>query len=140
MLNQEKMWLFVAEQLEVEIGEVFKLNETSGKYCLTLSGLQVQTNDECKPWVQAKEQEAELIHGKMSVKKIPWKPKENEEYCFLKWSYDTALDIEPCFGRWIGCYEDYASFSLGNVFRTEEEALAHAIEVVKRYKKRYEES
>lgn len=77
----------VAEMLGVELGEEFKVSITETfVYKITENGLRrrYQTDSE---WVGSPPVTlTSLLRGDYSIVKLPWKPKEGEEY----WHYSEA--------------------------------------------------
>ena len=63
--------------------------------------------------------------GGYRFKKKPFAPKYGEDYFFLAVEYDESKGIifRALQGTWIGSSIDYGMLAVGNIFRTEEEAL-----------------
>ena len=74
-----------------------------------------------------------LVTGWYKVKKLPWKPKEGDEYWGILMCGDT------CQGCWSNRTQDFAMYYAGNCFETEKSAMEHAPEVIEKLKKKYEE-
>lgn len=70
----------------------------------------------------------DLLRGKYEVVKLPFKPKQGEYYFYI---VDTDGNID-CL-NWDGVGFDYKLFSMGNCFRTAEEALEHKDAVLKKF-------
>lgn len=117
----------VAKLLGVELGEEFIIENADRKETVVLAadGFHViQPNnvvgpDHGKPF-------SKVLQGLYEVKKIPWEPKEGEEY----WT----IHLEPV-GKprailypWMGDKPDFANLRLNMVYRTREEAEAHMSE------------
>ena len=63
-----------------------------------------------------------LLAGNEKIIKKPWKPKYGEKYFFINKSRnDTEYSVEVL--PWWGESVDYALYSIGNIFKTKEEAL-----------------
>ena len=70
-------------------------------------------------------------------KRKPFIPKYGEEYFFLTIDDDDNENIllDVAINTWIGVETDYGRLALGNVFRTEEEALKSRNEMLERLEK-----
>ena len=114
----------VADLLGVEINEEFKVRSTkfpqnvnSEIFVLTIGGM---TTDD---GITRNDILIDLLLGVLEIVKLPWKPKHMEHY----WSVTAKGSIlEDCFSaRNMYCL---ALCKLGKVYRTKEEAEAHAEE------------
>ena len=112
----------IAEMLNVDIGEEFKLQEIDNKiYKIELNGFWQRTENQ-KCWDSMEGSFFELnaiLMGKRTVFKLPWKPKKGETY----------YTFELLNGKWIvhllwwaevPCH--YALLDKGWVYRTKAEA------------------
>ena len=63
-----------------------------------------------------------LLDGRLSIRKLPWKPKINEVY------YYPTVDLDSlcCNCEWRGEDIDYHRLNNGLVFQTREEAIEMA--------------
>ena len=113
----------IADMLGVEIGEEFKIRFESGDitddlYMLTPAGI-------CIPALSTTVYDIfpRLLTGQIEIVKLPWRPK-HMEHC---WSVTAKGSIlEDCFSaRNMYCL---ALYKLGKLYRTKEEAEAHAEE------------
>lgn len=112
----------IAEMLNVDIGEEFKLQEIDNKiYKIELNGFWQRTENQ-KCWDSMEGSFFELnaiLMGKRTVVKLPWKPKKGETYYTFeifrgKWVVRSLW--------WTGAPCNYALLDKGWVFRTKEEA------------------
>lgn len=113
----------IAELLGVELGEEFKVRLTqtpeiinSEIFVLREHGLET---DDC---IQRSDILANLLTGTYEIVKLPWKPKGGDSY----WYYSEFYILEKSV--WDGALFDLALYKLGKIYRTREEAEAHAAE------------
>jgi hypothetical protein len=110
----------IAQMLGVEIGEEFKIKGYDGlTYKLTDAGLELTTVDGQKTkWFDHGALNS-LLKGKMEIVKLPWKPKEGEDY----YSFCRFLG-EWCVWQqqWTNHPYDLALLEKGWIYRTHEEA------------------
>ena len=112
----------IAELLGVEVGERFKIKNSDKEetVVLAMDGFHViQPNDVLGP--DHGELLSKVLQGLYEVKKIPWQPKEGEEFFYpnivcgfvssARWKNDLNFHI--------------AMKALGMVYRTEQEAEEH---------------
>lgn len=132
----------VAELLGVELGEKFKIATNdgglTGYYVLTESGLDIADNE--KPTMDYYSTIVglleDLLVGKMSVKKIPFKPIKGEEYWTIILSGNSTFVARK---KWNNDFEDYLRYSVGGCFKTKEEITDKVIEnVINNIKGEYE--
>ena len=115
----------IAKMLGVEIGEKFKVTRKDtvllSEFYITDNGLYEQIPNQ-SPLLNSPILK-DLLIGERKIIKLPWKPKHMEHY----WSVTTKGSIlEDCFSaRNIYCL---ALYKLGKIYRTREEAEAHAEE------------
>lgn len=111
--------LEICKMLSVELGEEFKVDRDDRTYWLDLDGLH---SGEC---VAEDEDDAmlhDLLCGEVEIVKLPWKPKEGEDYytfiydCYHKWCVWQQ--------RWSNHPFDLALLEKGWVYRSREEAEA----------------
>lgn len=114
----------VANMLGVEIGEEFKVRcqdgELSARFYIIDDGLYEQCKDET-PLVNSALLR-DLLIGRCEIIKLPWKPKGEDSY----WYYSELHILEKSV--WDGALFDLALYKLGKLYRTYEEAEAHAEE------------
>lgn len=112
----------IAEMLNVDIGEEFKLQEIDNKiYKIELNGFWQRTENQ-KCWDSMEGSFFELnaiLMGKRTVVKLPWKPKKGETYYTFellngKWIVHLLW--------WIDSPNEYALLDKGWVYRTKVEA------------------
>ena len=112
----------IAEMLNVDIGEEFKLQEIDNKiYKIELNGFWQRTENQ-KCWDSMEGSFFELIAilmGKRTVVKLPWKQKKGETYYTFellngKWIVHLLW--------WIDSPNEYALLDKGWVYRTKAEA------------------
>lgn len=113
----------VAKMLGVELGEEFKIKGYDGlTYKFVDYGLQLSSqNDIGITAIPTNVALVSLLNGNDEIVKLPWKPKEGEDY------YSFVL----MYGKWVvqelwwrGFPEEYALLDKGWVYRTCEEAQA----------------
>ena len=125
----------ICEMLGVEIGEEFKLKQTSGdiksaKYRFRNIGDQIiyERTDFCGDWTMCSAEEVGLlVLGKHEIVKLPFEPKDGETYWYVRWGHNQCVDIG--YGVWTGDDIDYRNLYCGNCFRTEAEAEKHKFEI-----------
>ena len=125
----------VAKLLGVELGEEFRIKTHGdtlyklterGLCCLMiLSGWENQENYAL----------AELLYGKLEIEKLPWKPKQNGFYYYVRWYMEQngkwRIEAkEELYSRL--CANDNMRVDVCNCFKTCEEAEAQKYEVFKR--------
>lgn len=112
----------IAEMLNVDIGEEFKLQEIDNKiYKIELNGFWQRTENQ-KCWDSMEGSFFELnaiLMGKRTVVKLPWKPKKGETYYTFellngKWIVHLLW--------WIDSPNEYALLDKGWVYRSQAEA------------------
>lgn len=131
----------VAKLLGVELEEEFNIVESNiyvdcmlVRYMLNTKGLFYYSEAQ-KSWQSAADFILlNLLTGKKTIKKLPWKPKANEDYFYVGWLYDGE--------HWRFCIEttyfdatetrDNLNVDTGNCFRTHEEAEAAQFDVFER--------
>ena len=126
----------VAEMLNLEMYERFKLKSSDGidcyggTYYFSEDGLKCLDSPLNNNWVLAS-----ILFGKAEIVKLPWKPKEGEEY----WHYSEAWNEGiPC--KWEGGWFDLLLWKAGNCFRTREEASIEGKENIEQIQKEFEEA
>ena len=122
----------VARMLGVELGDIFKIYGERFKvvdevFHINEKGL---IDGDGRTWSGVL---IRLITGEYTLKKIPWKPKNGDRY------FAVMTDRETDCNRWGDDCIDFSFYFAGNCFKTEEEALAHAPEVIGKLRGKYEE-
>ena len=105
----------VAKMLGVKLGEPFMVGDC--KYYFTEKGLcwnNVTDSDENCVWTLYY-----LLNGAFTIKRKPWKPKDDEEY----WLVNQCGDIISL--NWIDNFLCITNYKIGNCYRTKEEAEAN---------------
>ena len=112
----------ICKMLGVELGEEFKvnLNGWNNTYRFNNNGLYGRTQTE--KWIACPKLFCLLTTGNAEIVKLPWKPKEGEDYytfiydCYHKWCVWQQ--------RWSNHPFDLALLEKGWVYRSREEAEA----------------
>jgi hypothetical protein len=108
--------------LGVELGEKFKIKgeDELMTYRFSSDGLQVTYGDGIEiPYISTNSAFVALVTGKDEVVKLLWEPKMYEEY----WTFcSIQLQWSVTSYRWQGNPDDVATFKVGWVYRTREEA------------------
>ena len=115
----------IAKMLGVELGDRFKVTRRdtvlSSEFYITDNGLYEQIRNQ-SPMLNSPILK-DLLIGERKMIKLPWKPKNGEAYYYIdtddKVTYET-FDSSVVF--------DLALYKLGKLYRTREEAEAHAEE------------
>lgn len=109
----------VADLLGLELDEEFSLKNKEGEllsknYRISqIAGLLIKYGDE---WHQSGYLD-EIISGKLTVVKLPWKPYLTEPYYVYSTYHKTVIE-----NKWLGVTEDLLYWKIGNCFKTREEA------------------
>lgn len=135
---EQKILTVLREEIGVEIGEEFDVYENGEKQWTCKFdevGFSHEIDDEFREsgfWKQI----VCKFHS-YQFKKKPFIPKCGEEYFFLTIDDDDNENIllDVAINTWIGVETDYGRLALGNVFRTEEEALKSRNEMLERLEK-----
>lgn len=128
----------IAKMLGIELGEEFKITGSLIKdyiFRMTEDGLE-QKKDNDEYWRTGDfslHRLDHLLHGIASIIKIPFEPKEGDEYwrplCNNTYGEET---VEATSDTWVGTTLDLTLLALGMVYRTKEEAEAHLAEDYKK--------
>ena len=135
---EQKILEVLREEIGVRIGEEFDVYENGEKQWTCKFdevGFSHEIDDEFREsgfWKQI----VCKFHS-YQFKKKPFIPKWGEEYFFLTIDDDDNENIllDVAINTWIGVETDYGRLALGNVFRTEEEALKGRNEMLERLEK-----
>ena len=120
----------VAEILGVELEEEFSLKDKDGEVLSknykisSIFGLLLK-------WYQSG-YIGEIISGRLTIVKLPWKPKRGDEFYY----YGTSRVMQSI---WTGDVYDYSLWKCGNCFKTKEEAETKGKEIMEAIQKEYEE-
>lgn len=109
----------ICKMLGVELGEEFKIKDYELTLTITDKGLMAADDSSETGWTPANALFVVLLNGDAEIVKIPWKPKMYEEY----WTFcSIQLKWNVTSYRWQGNPDDVATFKVGWVYRTREEA------------------
>lgn len=115
----------IAKMLGVELGEKFKVRST--KYTQNVNSeifvftkVGITTDD----GITRNDILIDLLLGVLEIIKLTWKPKDGDHYWYVE--YDEGCDL--CRTTWSDSSYDLALHKLGKLYRTREEAEAHAEE------------
>lgn len=119
----------IAEMLGVEIGEEFKIKGSdSSIFKLEGTGLFSRKNTDDSIWcVTMGLTLRDIIVGVSEIEKIPFEPKDGEDYWSVKWGRNQHIEVSG--GMWTSDDIDYRKLYCGNCFRTEAEAEKHKLEI-----------
>lgn len=109
----------VAKLLGVELEEVFRLKEYESYFKFTEKDFESSVNG--TTWLAGDSLTLRFIlEGKVTIKKLPWKPKNGEIY------YYSCPDYDYLCSNSIWCDDslDRYRFKYNMVFKTKEEAIA----------------
>ena len=115
----------IAEMLGVEIGEEFKVKGSDGKLSAKFYIIDDGLYEQCKDGMPLLNSALlrDLLIGRCEIIKLPWKPK----YWDIVWSVNTSGT--PYEFTFINSSDtQLALYKLGKIYRTREEAEAHAEE------------
>lgn len=127
----------IAEMLNVEIGEEFKVKGDNVTYKFTSDGLKLIQCDGfgLEITVDANPKLYSLLNGKDEIIKIPYKPKNGEDY----YTFGTSAGKWMVWGqRWTNHPVDLALLAKGWVFRSNKEAEAELPKVAIEFGAKYE--
>lgn len=124
----------IAKMLGVEIGEEFKLKQTTGdiksaKYRFRNIGDQIiyEHTDFCGDWTMCSAEDVGLlVLGKHEIVKLPFEPKSGQGYYKVVIRDGKLAAVAETWANWLA---DYADKYCGNCFRTAEEAEAFKYEI-----------
>lgn len=128
----------IAEMLGVKLEEEFKLKPSCLEkpwnclYRFSKDGLENKYSD--LSWVKCEKGAIDqILIGQTEVIKIPWKPKEGEEYWYYSEAWKRAIS-----SKWKSEVQDLVFWKVGNCFKTEEEANAKGKKAIEQITKEYE--
>lgn len=120
----------IAKLLGVELYEEFGIEEEyATRFRLTNIGLEISYSDE--NWIYCN-RIFDLLTGENTIRKLPWKPKDGEDY-YVPYFDEDGFDL--CTFR--GDSFDKFCVNHGIVFKTKEEAIIltqYLLEQVKKYR------
>lgn len=126
----------IAKMLGVELGEEFKIDiRNNDIFQITESGIWMKKDVNKDKWVEKPFEFMMLCNGDAVIVKMPWKPKEGDNF----YSFDIR------YGKWVVCSYmwlrvpcDYALLDKGWVYKTCAEAQAALPDVAKELGVEYE--
>lgn len=126
----------VAEMLGVELNEKFMLKDEDNDflprtYRITDEGLMFEFGGV----PETSRKLLDIISGRLTIVKFPWKPKTDEIYYY--YSPYEGLTFQEI---WLNTAGDYCMWKIGNCFRTREEAQTKGKEIMESIEKEYRES
>lgn len=123
----------LANLLEVEIGEEFRLKDSSCPYRITNESMEYK--DDGGKWCHITYADTilDLLNGNNKIIKQQWKPKYDDHFYAVDSVHNTIVgDI------WKGTTFDYVYYAIGNCFRTREDAEKHKEEIINHLKSTYD--
>lgn len=131
----------IAKMLGVELGEEFKVKGYGELTCMITDdkGLMAADDSSETGWTLANALFVVLLNGKAEIIRLPWKPKNEEQY----YSFGGKFLGDPTVWIvvdviWQGLAYDVAMFDKGWVYRSKEEAQAALPAVAKAMNVEYE--
>ena len=135
---EQKILTALREEIGVEIGEEFDVYE-NGEKQWTCKFEEIGFLDEINGKFRESGVWKQIVcrFHRYQFKRKPFIPKYGQEYFFLTIDDDDNENIllDVAINTWIGVETDYGRLALGNVFRTEEEALKSRNEMLERLEK-----
>ena len=115
----------IAKLLGLELGEIFQVDNDDllKNYCFrfTKIGLEFSESKNDNIWITSDSYTVfSLLRGELSVIKLPWKPKNDEEYYIPNIS--NAIGYNRFY--WKGDNLDDRYYNLGLVVKSKEDAIA----------------
>ena len=133
-------WKQFAAMLGLELGQEFVLTYDDGTinedtYKIEEDGFYYK-NKQSEDWLSEPSTTLYcLLQGLCKVVPKPWKPKYGEQY--WRYSVENNQACTSIFGEY---NDDYATWKIGNCFKTEEEAKTKGKEIMEKLVKEYEEA
>jgi len=122
----------VVKMLGIELNEEFELLTSDGYEKFSFSSEHKLVDSEgyvCQSLFY------DILRGDSTIKKLPWKPKEDDDYYFV----DANGGLSST--DWRDHAYDYILYNTGNCFRTKEEITSGIKErILKEMKEKYENS
>lgn len=124
----------IAKLLGVELGEEFELNGSNAIYKLSQYGFFFKCGGS---WMRVSDYLLiDIIKGVHTIKKLPWKPKEEQTYYYIAWrridnTGEWKIRVETTFFTEFST-PDNLRVAVGNCFRTKEEAEAAKFDAFER--------
>lgn len=115
----------VARMLGVEIGEVFQIPPLKCCFFRFTDDFLTQSakNEDNDDWIIANDSKLRgLLNGRLSIRKLPWKPTKGEKY-YVSDIFDRDLWD---YYLWDDDEHDEELYKRGLVFKTKEEAVTAA--------------
>ena len=111
----------IADMLDVELGERFKIKELGFVFYIDTDGFFADLDDDTV--YQDNARLVKLLTGEWKIEKLPWKPKNGE----IAYYIDADRKMRCIEFSDLNC-KDLVLYKLGKLYRTKEEAEAHAEE------------
>lgn len=136
---EQKILTALREEIGIDIGEEFDVYENGVKWwtCKFEENGHLARYKKCK-FSESFIWKYWIFHfDKYVFKRKPFMPEYGEDYFFLAAEYDENNNIifRVLHGTWIDNSIDYGMLALGNVFRSEEEALKSKDEMLEKLRK-----
>lgn len=125
----------VAEVLGLKIGDTFLVEEMNSKFKIKREGLKCLDDDNIRD-IECAIVIRDILVGKLSMKKLPWKPIDMEPYFYVYKVEEEKVVI--CEKLWENDVHDYIMYASKNVFRDKESAEESASLVLEHYKSLYD--
>lgn len=125
----------IAKVLGIEIGDTFLVEEMNTRFKMRREGFKCLDDDsfgdvECAIVLK------DILAGKMSMKKLPWKPIDMEPYFYVYKAEEEKVVI--CEKLWENDVHDYIMYASKNVFKNKESAEESASLILEHYKSLYD--
>lgn len=124
----------IAEALDIGLDEPFEISTRDGykicRFFVRGNGVAYleKYNKDFNQWTQENTDEiGKIVVGAYLVRKLPFEPKEGEEYWYVSWYILEPLHADKA--TWKNEGIDYKQKYCGNVFRTKAEAEKHKFEI-----------
>lgn len=125
----------IAKVLGIEIGDTFLVEEMNTRFKMRREGFKCLDDDSfgdvgCAIVLK------DILAGKMSMKKLPWKPIDMEPYFYVYKVEEEKVVI--CEKLWENDVHDYIMYASKNVFKNKESAEESASLILEHYKSLYD--
>lgn len=125
----------IAEVLGLEIGDTLLVEEMNTMFKMRREGLKC-LNDENFRDTECAIVLRDILAGKLSMKKLPWKPIDMESYFYVYKVEEKKVVI--CEKLWENDVHDYIMYASKNVFKNKESAEESASLILEHYKSLYD--
>lgn len=130
----------IAQMLGLELDEEFEITKYLGYlYKINENGLYCKNSIDGQYHLESFDDIVDVLTGEETIVKKPYKPNNSHTY----WCAEmNVISSKAYVGKRVfdGNLLDYANFYVGNCFKTQEEALKHRDEIIKKLKEHYENS